>query len=86
MKPVFGLSSAKSPLVLQDFFSIDLFQGMEAYLDYAQGYNLTNRMPLWVVPTQPLDVKDAIDLMRDHYEGLHRTQPILTLNRNLVRL
>lgn len=26
-------------------------------------------MPLWVEPTQPLQLKEVIDLMRDHYES-----------------
>jgi hypothetical protein len=43
---------------------------MNAYLDYAQGYNLTNRMPLWVKPTNALDLATVIKLMRDHFEGL----------------
>ena len=43
--------------------------GLRSHLDYAQGYNLTNRMPLFVKPTSPLDVTDAMDLMRTHFEG-----------------
>jgi len=39
------------------------------YLDYARGYNLTNRMPLWIKPNHLLDVKEVIKMMRDHYEG-----------------
>lgn len=39
------------------------------YLDYAQGYNLTNRMPLWVEPKKKLSVPDVMELMRSHYEG-----------------
>lgn len=42
---------------------------MEKYEDYALGHNLTNRMPLWIKPTEKLDVKDVADLMRDHYQG-----------------
>lgn len=29
------------------------------YLDYAQGFNLTNRMPLWVLPPASLSVQVA---------------------------
>lgn len=39
------------------------------YLDYAQGYNLTNRMPLFVKPTHKLSVTEVMSVMRSHYEG-----------------
>lgn len=41
------------------------------YLSYAQGYNLTNRMPLFVYPPkdQKLSVSDVSALMRNHYEN-----------------
>jgi len=39
------------------------------YLDYAQGRNLTNRMPLWAKPLQQLSVNDTMNLMRTHFEG-----------------
>lgn len=41
------------------------------YLDYAQGYNLTNRMPLWVAPPEgvKIDIELAMDLMRSHYDN-----------------
>jgi dipeptidase len=38
------------------------------YLDYAQGYNLTNRMPLWVKPAAKLGSEDLMQAMRNHYE------------------
>lgn len=41
----------------------------DQYLDYAQGYNLTNRMPLWVKPTEKLSPQDVMQSMRNHYEG-----------------
>ncbi len=44
-------------------------EGMEAYVDYAMGYNLTNRMPLWVAPREKVAPKEVFDMMRDHYEG-----------------
>ena len=44
-------------------------KGMEKYEQYAMGYDLKNRMPLWLKPDQPLDVHDMMMLMRDHYEG-----------------
>ena len=39
------------------------------WLDYAMGYNLDHRMPLFVKPTRKLSVKDVADVMRDHFEG-----------------
>ena len=42
---------------------------MSQYEDYAMGKDLTHRMPLWIKPTEKVDVKEAMDLMRDHYEG-----------------
>lgn len=43
--------------------------GMDAYEDYAMGYNLENRMPLWVKPREKVSPKTVFDCMRDHYEG-----------------
>ncbi len=43
--------------------------GMDAYTDYAMGYDLTNRMPLWVKPSEKISPKQVFDFMRDHYEG-----------------
>lgn len=43
--------------------------GMDKYLDYAEGYNLKNRMPLWVKPDHKLSVQDVINMMRDYYQG-----------------
>jgi dipeptidase len=40
------------------------------YLDYAQGLNLTNRMPLWVKPPGLVGAADVMQLMRNHYEDL----------------
>ena len=42
---------------------------MQQYEDYAMGYNLQNRMPLWIVPDQKLTVQDVMELMRDHFQG-----------------
>jgi dipeptidase len=39
------------------------------YQDYAMGYNLTNRMPLWVKPTELISVADVEQHMRNHFEG-----------------
>jgi len=42
---------------------------MNSWLTYAQGYNLSNRMPLFVTPNRKLSVSDVMDLMRSHGEG-----------------
>ena len=42
--------------------------GIEQYLDYAQGYNLTNRMPLFVKPKGKLSLTDTMHAMRTHFE------------------
>ncbi|MBM3419887.1 MAG: dipeptidase [Bacteroidetes bacterium] len=42
---------------------------MGKYLDYAMGYNLTERMPLWVKPDQKLSVRDVMNMMRDYYQN-----------------
>ena len=44
-------------------------QWSDQYLDYAQGYNLTNRMPLWVKPAAKISPQDVMEGMRNHYEG-----------------
>ncbi|MDR2882354.1 MAG: C69 family dipeptidase, partial [Alistipes sp.] len=43
--------------------------GMNKYVDYAMGHNLTNRMPLWIAPREKVSPKAVFDMMRDHYEG-----------------
>ncbi len=49
---------------------------MEQYEAYAMGNvtkgkwgYATNRMPLWIKPDKKVSVHDAMELMRDHYEG-----------------
>ncbi|MGL5960128.1 MAG: C69 family dipeptidase, partial [Bacteroidales bacterium] len=39
-----------------------------AYLDYAMGHNLKNRMPLYIKPDTLLGVEDIAAAMRSHYE------------------
>mmetsp|Transcript_4911 Transcript_4911/g.10699 ORF Transcript_4911/g.10699 Transcript_4911/m.10699 type:complete len:596 (+) Transcript_4911:80-1867(+) len=52
------------------FFSTIMGQAWsDRYLDYAQGYNLTNRMPLWVKPDGKISPQDVMQSMRSHYEG-----------------
>ncbi len=43
----------------------DMFQ----YEDYAMGFNMENRMPLWIKPDNKLSVKDVMELMRDYFQG-----------------
>ncbi len=43
--------------------------GMDKYLSYAMGKDLSNRMPLWVKPDKKLTVHDVMEMMRDHFEG-----------------
>ena len=42
---------------------------MMRYFDYAKGYNLKNRMPLWIKPNRKVSPKDVMNGMRDHLEG-----------------
>jgi dipeptidase len=42
---------------------------MGKYLDYAMGYELKNRMPLWIKPDNKLSVRDVMNMMRDYYQN-----------------
>jgi dipeptidase len=42
---------------------------IEAFEQYAMGYDLKNRMPLWIKPDKKLTIEDMMDLMRDYYAG-----------------
>eukprot|EP00051_Salpingoeca_urceolata_P008794 m.108942 g.108942 ORF g.108942 m.108942 type:complete len:610 (+) comp15944_c1_seq2:50-1879(+) len=42
---------------------------MESHLDYVQGYNLKNRMPLYVKPAKKIALNDTFWYMRTHFEG-----------------
>ncbi len=42
---------------------------MDKYADYARGADLKNRMPLFIKPDHKIDLHEAMNLMRDHYEG-----------------
>lgn len=44
-------------------------KGMDKYLDYAEGKNPSNLMPLYVKPDRKLSVQDIENANRDHYEG-----------------
>ena len=43
--------------------------GMERYEKYAMGDATAERLPLWIKPDHKIDVREAMNLMRDHYEG-----------------
>ena len=43
--------------------------GMEKYEKYAMGDKNAERMPLWIKPDHKVDVREVMNLMRDHYEG-----------------
>jgi dipeptidase len=45
------------------------FSDVSKWLDYAQGYNLSNRMPLFMKPNHSLSVIEIEQYMRDHFEG-----------------
>ena len=54
-------------------------EAMEPYREYARGYNLTNRLPLFAYPAARLDVESAMAIMRTKLEdtwfdtrGTHR--------------
>lgn len=42
---------------------------LDGYLDFAQGYNLSNSMPLFVPVVAKLTLNDTVELMRTHFEG-----------------
>ena len=42
---------------------------MQKYEKYAMGDATAERLPLWVKPNHKIDVHEAMNLMRDHYEG-----------------
>lgn len=42
---------------------------MAAYLDYAMGENLKNRMPLWIKPDKKIGLKEVIGMMRNYFQG-----------------
>ena len=42
---------------------------MGDYLNYAMGYDLHNRMPLWIKPDKKLGLDDVMGLMRDYYQN-----------------
>jgi dipeptidase len=43
-------------------------EAMDKYITYIKG-DISERMPLWIKPTDKLTVNDVMELMRDHYQG-----------------
>ncbi len=43
--------------------------GMDQYVDYALGRDLTRRMPLWIQPQRKVTVNDMFAFMRNTFEG-----------------
>lgn len=41
----------------------------DKYLDFAMGYNPSNKMPLYVRPEKPVTLHQVAEVMRDHFEG-----------------
>lgn len=42
---------------------------MKRYLPYAMGDPTAERLPLWIKPDHKISLHEAMNLMRDHYEG-----------------
>ncbi len=42
---------------------------MQPYMDYAMGYDMENRMPLYIKPERKLSVQDLISFKRDYLAG-----------------
>ena len=42
---------------------------MKPYERYAMGDATAERLPLWIIPDHKISVREAMNLMRDHYEG-----------------
>ncbi len=42
---------------------------MGAYVDYAMGYDLKHKMPLWIKPDHKLSLQDVFGMMRDYYQN-----------------
>ncbi|MDR2382633.1 MAG: C69 family dipeptidase [Prevotellaceae bacterium] len=63
----FGGARACDARVWSFFKSIN--NEMWKYQDYAMGYDLTNRMPLYIKPDEKIPFEHVAGMMRDHYEG-----------------
>ena len=66
--PVDFTAARFSEIRVWSFFK-DYDNSMMRYFNYAKGYDLKNRMPLWIKPSRKLSPKDVMNGMRDHLEG-----------------
>ena len=64
----FGAARQCDARVWAGFYRLNK-EEMAKYESYARGEDLTNRFPLWIKPTEKVDVRQVMMLMRDHYEG-----------------
>jgi dipeptidase len=63
----FGGARACEARVWSFFKSVN--SEMWKYQDYAMGYDLANRMPLYIKPDEKISFEHVAGMMRDHYEG-----------------
>jgi dipeptidase len=63
----FGAARFCEARVWSGFLKVN--RDMGQFEDYAMGENLSNRMPLWVLPEKKLSVTDVFGLMRDYFQG-----------------
>jgi dipeptidase len=63
----FGGARACEARVWSFFKSVN--NDMWKYQDYAMGYDLENRMPLYIKPDEKVSFEHTAGMMRDHYEG-----------------
>jgi dipeptidase len=63
----FGGARACEARVWSFFKSVN--NEMWKYQDHAMGYDLENRMPLYIKPDEKISFNHAAEMMRDHYEG-----------------
>eukprot|EP00927_Polykrikos_kofoidii_P024794 TRINITY_DN22449_c0_g1_i1.p1 TRINITY_DN22449_c0_g1~~TRINITY_DN22449_c0_g1_i1.p1 ORF type:complete len:610 (-),score=82.06 TRINITY_DN22449_c0_g1_i1:36-1670(-) len=68
--PITPVSARSCEARVWDMFRRVTYSGFEdQYLDYVQGVNLSNRMPLFVKVKTALHINDTMWITRSHYEG-----------------
>lgn len=60
---------ADGKFTFEDAKGNSVTKAAEDYLDFAMGYNPSNKMPLFIRPSEKVSLKEVADVMRDHYEG-----------------
>ncbi len=60
---------AEGGFTFEDEKGKEITKPADYYLDYAMGYNIKKRFPLFIKPSKKVSVKDVADVMRDHFEG-----------------